>query len=101
MQTYQFLFLASKMTKKTESVLNSEKTEVVIKVYKRRWFVLFIFILYSALSALQWIQYSIITNIITKYYNVSAQTVDWTSIVYMLLYSPLILPVSYIVDKKV
>lgn len=87
--------------KKYSPSLESEKTEVVIKVYKRRWFVLFIFILYSSVNSFQWIQYPIITNIVTKYYNVSAQTVDWTSIVYMLLYSPLIVPASYIVEKKV
>lgn len=75
--------------------------QVQIKVYKRRWIILFIFFWYSAISAFQWIQYPIITNIVMRYYNVSALYVDWTSIVYMLLYAPLILPASYIVDKKV
>lgn len=93
--------LTSKIWKMKKSSSENEKTEVVIKVYKRRWFVLFIFILYSAVNAFQWIQYPIIANIVTKYYNVSAQTVDWTSIIYMLLYPPLILPASYNVEKKV
>lgn len=89
------------MKNKKNSSSGNEKTEVVIKVYKRRWFVLFIFILYAAVNAFQWIQYPIIANIVTKYYSVSAQTVDWTSIIYMLLYPLLILPASYIVEKKV
>lgn len=37
------------------------------KVYKRRWAVLAIFTLYSSSNALQWIQYSIIANIIQKW----------------------------------
>lgn len=72
-----------------------------IKLYKRRWIVLTVFILYSALNSLQWIQYAIISNIIMKYYNVSSLAVEWTSIIYMALYTPLILPASYVVDRKV
>lgn len=72
-----------------------------IKVYKRRWIIITLYILYSAINALQWIQYAIISNIITKYYNVSSLSVDWTSIIFMALYTPLVLPASYIVDKKV
>lgn len=72
-----------------------------IKVYKRRWIVLLIYILYSAINALQWIQYAIISNIIMKYYNISSVSVDWTSIIYMALYTPLVLPASYVVDKMV
>lgn len=81
----------------------SEKTagDLKIKVYKRRWIVLTIFILYSAISAFQWIQYPIITNIVMKYYNVSAKAVDWTSIIYMALFAPLVVPASYVIDKKV
>lgn len=72
-----------------------------IKVYKRRWIVLAIFVLYSAISALQWIEYPIITNIVMKYYNVSTLAVDWTSIIYMALFAPLVIPASYVIDKKV
>lgn len=72
-----------------------------IKVYKRRWVVLTIFILYAAISAFQWIEYPIITNVVMKYYNVSVQAVDWTSIIYMALFAPLVIPASYIIDKKV
>lgn len=73
----------------------------VVKVYKRRWIVLSIYILLAAVSAFQWIEYSIITNIIMRYYKVSSLMVDWTSIMYMAIYTPLIIPASYIIDKKV
>lgn len=72
-----------------------------VKVYKRRWIVLVIYILLAAVSTFQWIEYSIITNIITKYYGVSSLAVDWTSIMFMAIYTPLIIPATYIIDKKV
>ncbi|KAI9556829.1 hypothetical protein GHT06_016621 [Daphnia sinensis] len=56
------------------------------KVYRRRWLMLIIFVLVSMSSAFQWIQFSIITNLIMKYYNVDSTTVDWTSLVYMVTY---------------
>lgn len=37
------------------------------RVYKIRWLILGLFVLYSASNALQWIQYSIIANIVQKY----------------------------------
>ena len=37
------------------------------KLFKRRWFILFLFSFYSGSNAFQWIQYSIIGNIISKY----------------------------------
>ncbi|CAD7014635.1 feline leukemia virus subgroup C receptor-related protein 2 [Ceratitis capitata] len=70
-----------------------------IKVYKRRWVVLFLFIFYSGANAAQWIQYSIINNIIVKYYGINDKWVDWTSMIYMIVYIPLIFPGSWFLDK--
>lgn len=69
------------------------------KMYKRRWLVLAIFVMYSASNALQWIQYSIIANIVQRYYDISSTWVDWTSMIFMILYIPLIFPASWILDK--
>lgn len=69
------------------------------KVYKRRWLILALFVLYSASNAMQWIQFSIIADVITKYYGVSTTAVDWTSMIFMILYIPFIFPGSYIIDK--
>ncbi|XP_049295809.1 feline leukemia virus subgroup C receptor-related protein 2 [Anopheles funestus] len=69
------------------------------RVYKRRWIVLAIFVMYSASNALQWIQYSIIANIVQRYYNITSTWVDWTSMIFMILYIPLIFPASWILDK--
>lgn len=50
---------------------------------------------------MQWIQYSIIANIVRRYYNVTNFQVDMTSMIYMITYIPLIFPASYLLDKLV
>ncbi|KAG7203314.1 hypothetical protein KM043_010403 [Ampulex compressa] len=69
------------------------------KIYKKRWLILMIFVLYSAGNSVQWIQYSIISNIVVRYYNVSSFFVDMTSMIYMITYIPFIFPASYLLDK--
>lgn len=71
------------------------------KVYKIRWLILGIFVVYSAVNAMQWIQYSIISDVIVKYYGISTTAVNWTSMIYMILYIPFIFPGSYILDRLV
>ena len=70
-------------------------------VVKLRWFILGIFVIYSASNSAQWIQYTIIQDIVMKYYGVSGNTVAWTSMVYMITYIPLILLGSWLLDKTV
>ncbi|XP_043278899.1 uncharacterized MFS-type transporter C09D4.1-like isoform X2 [Venturia canescens] len=69
------------------------------KLYKSRWIVLFLFIFYSATSTFQWVEYSIITNIVARYYGVSSLAVDWTSMSYMLYYVILVFPGSYFSER--
>lgn len=71
------------------------------KVYPIRWLILFLFVFFSASNAMQWIQYTIISNVIRDYYSVSADWVNWTSIIYMVLYIPFIFPGSYLLEKLV
>ncbi|KAL1115141.1 hypothetical protein AAG570_007172 [Ranatra chinensis] len=50
-------------------------------------------------NAFQWIQYSIISNVVVKFYGDLPSTwVDWTSMVYMVFYIVLIVPGSWAVD---
>ncbi|GJQ67523.1 hypothetical protein Trydic_g8335 [Trypoxylus dichotomus] len=84
----------------TEGVEKKEPTsQDSLEVYKIRWLILGIFVLYSASNAMQWIQYSIIANIITEFYGVSSIAVDWTSMIYMVLYIPTVFPASFFLDK--
>ncbi|XP_014599674.1 PREDICTED: feline leukemia virus subgroup C receptor-related protein 1 isoform X4 [Polistes canadensis] len=48
---------------------------------------------------MQWIQYSIIANIVERYYKVTSVLVDLTSMIYMITYIPFIFPASYLLDK--
>ena len=72
-----------------------------LKLYPMRWIILLLFILYAASSSMQWFQYSIIINIVSKYYGVSEIAVDWTSVISMVLYAPLMLPACYFIEKWV
>ncbi|XP_015180288.1 PREDICTED: feline leukemia virus subgroup C receptor-related protein 1 isoform X1 [Polistes dominula] len=69
------------------------------KIYTRRWLILMIFVIYSASNAMQWIQYSIIANIVERYYKVTSVLVDLTSMIFMIAYIPFIFPASYLLDK--
>uniref|UniRef100_A0A914DJK7 Choline/ethanolamine transporter FLVCR1 n=1 Tax=Acrobeloides nanus TaxID=290746 RepID=A0A914DJK7_9BILA len=69
------------------------------RVYLKRYWILIMFIFLSASNAMQWIEYSIIANIIADFYNVPYSTVDWTSMIYMLTYMILIFPGSWFLDK--
>ncbi|TNN39198.1 Feline leukemia virus subgroup C receptor-related protein 1 [Liparis tanakae] len=70
------------------------------RLYRRRFAVLAVFGLCSLVNAFQWIQYSIIANVFSRYYGVSSLAVDWLSIVYMVAYVPLIFPATWLLDRK-
>ncbi|XP_036405715.1 feline leukemia virus subgroup C receptor-related protein 1 [Megalops cyprinoides] len=83
-----------------QAMLPGAQKPLQTKLYCRRFAVLAVFSLYSLVNAFQWIQYSIITNIFTFYYNVSNDKIDWLSVVYMVAYVPLIFPATWLLDKK-
>ncbi|CAH2049881.1 unnamed protein product, partial [Iphiclides podalirius] len=70
-------------------------------VHKSRWVMLALFVVYSASNSLQWMQYTIIQDIVVGYYGVESTVVSWTSMVYMVTYVPLIFPASWLLDKTV
>ncbi|XP_029449086.1 feline leukemia virus subgroup C receptor-related protein 1 [Rhinatrema bivittatum] len=70
------------------------------RLYPRRFAVLAIFSAYSLVNAFQWIQYSIITNIFMNFYHVTSDKIDWLSMVYMLVYVPLIFPATWLLDAR-
>ncbi|CAG5132752.1 unnamed protein product [Candidula unifasciata] len=77
-------------------------------VYSRRWLMLALFCFYSFSNSFQWINLNIISDILGRYYNQSLPrdsyqrntAIDWLSMVYMLAYIPLILPVMWVLDQK-
>jgi hypothetical protein len=71
------------------------------QVYKFRWVVLILFVMYSMSNAFQWIQFAIINGLVAQFYGVSDNMVDMTSMIYMITYIPLIFPAMYFLDKYV
>jgi len=81
-------------------LLEHDHVTTITKLYTRRYFILAIFSLYSMSSAFQWIEYSIITNIITVYYDgVEDMHVAWTSMIYMATYIPLMFVATWMLDN--
>lgn len=70
------------------------------KLYHRRWFMLFLFSAVSASNAFMWLQYGIISNIFMRFYNIDSLSIDWLSMIYLLTYIPLILPVLWLLDNR-
>nr|CAD7443219.1 unnamed protein product [Timema bartmani] len=71
-----------------------------VQVFRKRWLMLLLFVICSTCNAAHWVQFSIISNIVTRYYGVSTLAIDWTSMVYMAAYIPLVLPAAWLLDKK-
>lgn len=76
------------------------RDDIQPRVFLQRWLILAIFCCYSMTNAAQWIQYSVISNIIVDYYGESTIAVNWLSMIYMLAYIPLIFPATWLLDKK-
>ncbi|KAG8201370.1 hypothetical protein JTE90_016846 [Oedothorax gibbosus] len=74
--------------------------DVGTRLYRSRFLMLALFVCYSMSSAFQWIEYAIISNLVSHYYGVSEFTVSWTSMVYMIFYIPLIVPANWLLEKK-
>ncbi|XP_047243606.1 feline leukemia virus subgroup C receptor-related protein 2 isoform X2 [Girardinichthys multiradiatus] len=70
------------------------------KLYHRRWVMLFLFSAVSANNAFMCFQYGIISNIFMRFYNVDSLAIDWLSMMYLLTYVPLILPVLWLLDNR-
>lgn len=89
------------IVKKGDLRLPSDDSLTKYTVYRIRWLILGIFVLYSASNSVQWTQYSIIQDAVVKYYGVSTSFVYWTTMVYMITYIPFIFPASWFMDKMV
>lgn len=86
---------------KQMDVSTEAREPIQTKVYRRRWFMLAVFVAVSSINAFHWIQFSIITNVVMTYYGVDGQSVNWTSLIFMVAYIPLIFPGARIMDKWV
>ncbi|XP_008197858.2 heme transporter FLVCR2 [Tribolium castaneum] len=78
---------------------SSSHTTTIVRVYKYRWITLLIFCFYSSINFVQFLQYSIISNITVKYYNVEEILVDLTGLFFMISFIIFCLPVNHLIEK--
>ena len=83
-----------------DAVKSPIRSPIVPRVYYRRWLMLIVFCCVSMSNAAQWIQYATISNVVREYYNIGYLTVDWLSMIYMLVYIPLIFPVTWLLERE-
>lgn len=70
-----------------------------IKPTRKRYLILALFVAGSLTNAFQWIYLSSITKLVTQYYGVTNVAVNWTSMIYMFTYIPLIVPASWLFER--
>lgn len=75
--------------------------ELIIKPSWRRFYILFLYGLCSMQKSFQWINLSTITNKVAFYYDVDNISVNWTSVLFMLTFIPLVLPTGWLIDQKI
>jgi MFS family permease len=68
------------------------------KVYRYRWIVLAVFVLINITIQILWISFGSITLPAAQYYGVSDLQIGLLSMVFMLVYIPLSLPVAWMID---
>ncbi|XP_047103580.1 feline leukemia virus subgroup C receptor-related protein 1-like [Schistocerca piceifrons] len=95
---YTGIHAHGKAAEQLQPVDGEQQTRV--KVYRRRWLMLLMYVLFSMSNNWQWMQYTIVGNVVRKYYNVDNFAVDWTSVIYMLASVPFIFPASLFISKK-
>ena len=65
-----------------------------------RWIYLLLFVFVSAANGFNWVELTIITDIVEEYYDVSRLAVTWTSMLYFVPYIPLIFPATWYLQTK-
>uniref|UniRef100_A0AAR5PQ26 Major facilitator superfamily (MFS) profile domain-containing protein n=1 Tax=Dendroctonus ponderosae TaxID=77166 RepID=A0AAR5PQ26_DENPD len=82
-----------------QSTASSTQSVNEIRVFKYRWVIVTIFVLVSVVNFMQLLQFSIIADTMTKFYNVPGYLVDFTTIIFFLSYILFFYPVSFLIEK--
>ncbi|XP_070541018.1 solute carrier family 49 member A3-like isoform X1 [Ptychodera flava] len=68
------------------------------RVYKRRWFILFLVALLAYSSQLLWLSFSPAATVVAEYYNVSDKSINLFSMMYLFLSLPMGFVATYLLD---
>ena len=74
--------------------------ETQVRVYPYRWVVLAAFMAVNLTIQLLWISYAPVTTTASRYFGVGAVAVGALAMVFMVVYIPLSLPASYLIDRR-
>ena len=75
------------------------QTSSDITLYKRRWFILFIFSLINISNGVLFVGLSSISNIAARYYNVNPILIQWLSNAFLLTYALIAVPAAWVMTK--
>lgn len=75
------------------------ETNMKVKVYKKRWVVLFVFCINSMANALLFTSITSINAIVCRYYNISPGLTDWAANSFTVVYIFIALPSAYCMDS--
>lgn len=81
-------------------VLRYDCSERTLKVYKRRWFMLCMVMAILTISASQFLQFCIISNLIQDFFGTTSDIINLTSLVYMLIHCLLYVPIAFYFCQK-
>ena len=74
-------------------------TSTVVRVYGRRWLMLGLYIAVICLNSVPYMQYTVIANMLVKYYSVTKDDVEWMTMVSSATATVLIFPAAWVLDK--
>lgn len=77
----------------------SDNSNHIVKPTAKRYFIIAMYGICSMEKSFQWINLSSITNKVSKYYGVDNIAVNWTSVLFMITFIPLVLPTSWLIER--
>ncbi|GFY73158.1 feline leukemia virus subgroup C receptor-related protein 1 [Trichonephila inaurata madagascariensis] len=83
-----------------EKSLRKQSCAAEVRLFKRRFLMLFLFAMCSMMNGFPQFQYTVVADIVSCYYRTSLNDINWTCVVYMVVFLPLVFPVMYLMDKK-
>ena len=76
-------------------------TTTVVRVYGRRWVMLGLYIAVICLNSVPYMQYSVVSDVLEKYFKVTKNDIEWTTMVSSATATVLIFPAAWVLDKYV
>eukprot|EP00122_Pirum_gemmata_P011270 Pgem_evm1s10431 len=87
-----------KETEDPASTQNEEK--IIIVLYRRRWFILFLFSCLTFMNAAGFVTFSPQATAMAKLFETDINTINWLGMMYMIVYIPFVHPSTWLLNHK-